>query len=61
MPEMNGVELAKVCKGLHPQMKVILFSGELHIDNRELAFVDLCIAKSEGVRALLKGVKALIQ
>ena len=61
MPGMSGAALAAFCKKVHPQVKVILFSGDLSIERRKLASVDLFIPKSEGVRALLKGVRALLQ
>ena len=60
MPAMNGAELAALCKAEHPEMKVILFSGHLGMTKQELAFVDLFIAKSEGVLALLEAVKNLL-
>ena len=60
LPGMNGAELAAVCKAANPDLKVILFSGHLGIPKRELAIVDAFIPKSEGIHALLEGVKALL-
>ena len=60
MHTTNGAELAALCKAEHPEMKVVLFSGHLGMTKPELAFVDLFIAKSEGVLALLEAVKNLL-
>jgi CheY-like chemotaxis protein len=60
MPEMNGAELAALCKATNPEMKVILFSGNLSIPKQELAFFDLFVPKSEGIEALLEGIEALL-
>ena len=60
MPAMNGAELAARCKAEQPEMKVILFSGPLAMKKLELACVDLFVAKSDGVVALLEAVKELL-
>lgn len=60
MPEMNGAELAAVCKAANPEMKVILFSGSLIIPRDELAVADLFLQKGEGVGALLDGIQSLL-
>ena len=60
MPAMNGAELAALCKAEHPEMKVIVFSGHLAMKQLELTCVDLVVAKSEGVVALLDAVKNLL-
>lgn len=60
MPEMNGAELAAICKAADPEMKVILFSGCLGIAKRELALADVFIPKSEGIQALLEGIRTLL-
>jgi two-component SAPR family response regulator len=57
---INGAELATFCKTARPQMKIILSCADVGRSSQELAFVDLFIAKSEGVRALVKGVEALL-
>ena len=60
MPVMNGAELAAFCKAANPDMKVILFTSYVGVPNREFAFADLFIPKSEGIRALLEGIEALL-
>lgn len=60
MSGMNGAELAAICKATNPEMKVILFSGSLDIPNRELALADAFIPKSEGIQALLEGIRSLL-
>jgi len=60
MPGMNGAELAAFCKAANPDTKVILFSGYLCIPKLELTLVDLFVPKSEGIRALLEGIEALL-
>lgn len=60
LPGMNGAELAAICKAANPEMKVILFSGHLRIPKRELAVADVFIPKSEGIQALLEGIRTLL-
>jgi CheY-like chemotaxis protein len=60
LPGMNGAELAAICKAANPDIRVILFSGHLGIPTRELAMVDAFIPKSEGIQALLEGIRALL-
>jgi CheY-like chemotaxis protein len=59
MPVMNGAELAALCKAANPEIKVILFSGNIGIPERELALFDLFVPKSEGIEALLEGIEGL--
>lgn len=60
MQDMNGAELAAFCKAVNPDIKVILFSGSPHIPNRDLAFVDLFVQKSDGVDDLLQAMKVVL-
>ena len=60
MPVMDGAELASVCKAANPDIKVIMYSGNVEKPNLAVAFVDLFIPKADGVGALLEGIAALL-
>jgi len=60
MPEMNGAELAALCKAANPDIKVILFSGPVGVADRELAFVDRLVEKSENFDVLLAAIEELL-
>ena len=60
--QMSGIDplkFAALCKTEYPQMKVVFLCADIS-RRQELAFVDLFISKSDGVRALVKGIEALI-
>ena len=60
MPQMNGGELAAVVKCSGLATNVILFSGSAGISQRDLAFIDRFVRKSEGVEALLEAIESLL-
>ena len=59
MPQMNGGELAAIVKCGGLATRVILFSGSAGISQRDLAFVDRFVRKSEGIEALLEAIESL--
>ena len=61
MPVMNGAELASVCKAANPDIKVIMYSGNVEMPKLAVAFADLFIHKADGVGVLLEGIAALLQ
>ena len=63
MPEMTGVEVAAVLKGIMPQTPIILFTLHEANINKDLAAtmgVDMVVGKAEGIPKLGQSVKALL-
>jgi CheY-like chemotaxis protein len=62
MPRMNGGELAAIARREGLVVKIILFTGrdKVQVPERDLAFVDLFVRKSDGVEALLSAVESLL-
>jgi len=62
MPRMNGGELAAIAKRESLVANIILFTGrdKVQVPERDLAFVDVFVRKSDGVEALLSAVESLL-
>ena len=56
MPEMSGTCLASQLKSARSKVKVVLFTGALHVPASELSSVDAVVNKSEGVQVLVATV-----
>ena len=53
MPVMNGCILAEYLKARYPELKVLLYSGALEIQEDEMLAVDPFVSKSEGIVAVV--------
>ncbi|HWX53280.1 MAG TPA: response regulator [Verrucomicrobiae bacterium] len=60
MPVMNGAELAAQLKMASPELKIILYTGAVYVDQHELRFIDQLVHKSEGLAALLTAIEVLL-
>jgi FixJ family two-component response regulator len=49
MPEMSGTSLAAQLKTARSKVKVVLFTGTLHVPTSELSPVDAVVSKSDAV------------
>jgi CheY-like chemotaxis protein len=56
MPVMNGCTLADRLRSMHPDLKIILYSGAIDIPQSEMTNVDAFIAKGDCMRQLLSQV-----
>ena len=56
MPVMNGCTLADRLRSMHPDLKIILYSGAIDIPQNEMTNVDAFIAKGDCMRQLLSQV-----
>ena len=56
MPVMNGCALADRLRSMHPELKIILYSGAIDIPQSEMTNVDAFISKSDDIRRLLSQV-----
>ena len=59
LPAMNGCVLADFLRALHPDLKIILYSGESGIPEGEMSSVDAFVPKGSGVQSLLEQVSQL--
>jgi CheY-like chemotaxis protein len=60
MPEMTGAELAGYLRRKSPGLKIILFTGAIHVPQNELKYIDLVIHKLQGVDTLLAAMESLL-
>jgi len=51
MPGMTGIDLARQIKNFAPDVLVVMYSGTLS-ENESFLFVDACLPKGKGPRAL---------
>lgn len=56
MPVMNGCALADRLRSMHPELKIILYSGAIDIPQNEMTNVDAFISKGDCMRRLLSQV-----
>ena len=56
MPMMNGCMLADRLRSLHPELKIILYTGAIDIPQSEMTNVDALISKGDCGRRLLAQV-----
>jgi CheY-like chemotaxis protein len=56
MPVMNGCALADRLRSMHPELKIILYSGAIDIPQSEMTNVDAFISKGDDARRLLSQV-----
>jgi len=59
MPAMNGCVLADFLRARHPDLRIILYSGESDIPEGEMSSVDAFVPKGSGVQPLLAQVSQL--
>lgn len=59
LPVMNGCVLADFLRARHPDLKIILYSGESKIPEVEMSSVDAFVPKGNGVQPLLEQVSQL--
>lgn len=60
MPGMNGACLAAQLKSACSKVKVVLFTGALHIPEPDLSLVDAVVDKLDGMDALLATIHKLL-
>ena len=56
MPLINGCALAHYLRACYPILKIIVYSGTVGIDPRELSRVDAFVRKGDGVKTLLQQI-----
>jgi CheY-like chemotaxis protein len=61
MPVMNGCILAEYLKARYPELKVLLYSGALEIQEDEMPAVDAFVSKSEGIVAVVAEIAKFAQ
>jgi CheY-like chemotaxis protein len=60
MPEMNGAELAAEIKRQHPNLPIMMVSGNAEIVRHAPQFVDITIAKGSELALLISQIENLI-
>jgi CheY-like chemotaxis protein len=58
MPAMNGTQLAERLKAIHPELKIILYTGATYVARQERDFIDALVDKSDGIEELLATLEA---
>jgi CheY-like chemotaxis protein len=56
MPGMNGCVLAARLRSVLPDLRIILYSGELDIPRAEMRDIDALVSKSDGIGCLIDQV-----
>ena len=59
MPGMNGCDLADLLKVIHPELKIILYSGATDVPRNAMTSIDVFVSKANGMSALIKEVAEL--
>jgi DNA-binding NtrC family response regulator len=59
MPGMNGCDLADTLKLIHPELKIILYSGASDIPRNEMTSIDTFVSKADGIPTLIAEVAEL--
>jgi DNA-binding NarL/FixJ family response regulator len=59
MPEMNGEAVAREIRRTHPQVPIVMLSGQLDIPKRAALAVDAFVAKGQPPAVLLGQLTAL--
>jgi CheY-like chemotaxis protein len=57
MPAMNGTQLAERLKTIHPELKIILYTGATYVARQDRDFVDALVDKSDGIEELLATIE----
>ena len=61
MPEMKlALNWLVISGGRSPGLKIILFTGAIHVPQNELKYIDLVIHKLQGVDTLLAAMESLL-
>ncbi len=60
MPEMNGAELAAEIKRQHPNLPIVLVTGNLEAIRQAPKFVDMALAKGSDLALLISRIENLI-
>jgi CheY-like chemotaxis protein len=60
MPRMNGIDLAREIKRFASDVLVVMYSGTL-LEDESFPFVDACLSKGKGPRALRKLLGLLLR
>jgi two-component system OmpR family response regulator len=60
MPDMNGEEVARALRLVHPAMPIVLCSGEYRIPESIFKLVDAFVTKGDAPQFLVKTIKAVI-
>lgn len=60
MPDMNGGEVARALKLAHPEVPIVLCSGESKIPESVFKMVDAFVTKGDAPEFLMKTIKSVL-
>jgi CheY-like chemotaxis protein len=61
MPVVNGCVLADYLRARYPELKIILHSGTIGIEESAMSSIDRFVAKGDGIALLLEEISVLAQ
>lgn len=61
MPRCTGMEAARILKAWHPDLPIVLFTGDAYHQRTGNSLVDAVVMKSEGLSALTSAIIPLLR